>query len=323
MIFDIMTLFPDMVMTVLSESILGRAQKAGILTMRCHNIRDYSENKHRRVDDTPYGGGRGMLMAAPPVWNCHEAILADVPEGETVRTVYLSPRGRTFTEADADRLSHYDRLILLCGHYEGIDQRVIDMVADEEISIGDYVLTGGELPACIVADAVARRIDGVLPEPECHEVESFEGDLLEFPGDPPEALGPGLGGEGRIDLALLLRFVFGGGGQQGQGVGGQVHRVRSGEGDLPLPGLAQEVGKDLRVFPLLARGVAEHRGDHRQLFPLRGLGGQLVAVPGQGLPRQSPHQVFMGFRVLQIHGAPPFPVVCPKRRRIIRASAAF
>ena len=179
--FDIMTLFPAMVETVLSESIIGRAQKAGILTVRAHNIRDYSENKHRRVDDTPYGGGRGMLMAAPPVWNCHQAILADAAPEERVRTVYLSPRGKIFTEEDALRLADYDRLILLCGHYEGIDERVIDMVADEELSIGDYVLTGGELPACIVVDSVARRIDGVLPEPECHEIESFENDLLEYP----------------------------------------------------------------------------------------------------------------------------------------------
>ena len=141
--FDIMTLFPSLVETVLSESIIGRAQKNGILQVRAHNIRDYSENKHRRVDDTPYGGGRGMLMAAPPVWNCWQAVLADVKEGEQGRTIYLSPKGKTYTQEDAGRLSQYDRLILLCGHYEGIDQRAVDAVADEEISIGDYVLTGG------------------------------------------------------------------------------------------------------------------------------------------------------------------------------------
>lgn len=179
--FDILTLFPAMVETVLSESIIGRAQKSGILQVRAHNIRDYSENKHRRVDDTPYGGGRGMLMAAPPVWNCWQAVLADAGEEECVRTIYLSPRGKTFTQEDARRLSRYDRLILLCGHYEGIDQRAVDAVADEEISIGDYVLTGGELPACILADSVGRLIDGVLPEAECHEKESFEKYLLEYP----------------------------------------------------------------------------------------------------------------------------------------------
>ena len=179
--FDIMTLFPALVETVLSESIIGRAQKNGILQVHAHNIRDYSENKHRRVDDTPYGGGRGMLMAAPPVWNCWQAVLADVKEGERVRTIYLSPRGKTYTQTDAARLCRYDRLILRCGHYEGGDQRAVDAVADEEISIGDYVLTGGELPACILVDSVGRLIDGVLPEAECHEKESFESGLLEYP----------------------------------------------------------------------------------------------------------------------------------------------
>lgn len=179
--FDILTLFPAMVESVLSESIIGRAQKNGILEVHAHNIRDYSENKHRRVDDTPYGGGRGMLMAAPPVWNCWQAVQASATAGEKVRTIYLSPRGKTFSQKDAQRLAEYDRLILLCGHYEGIDQRAVDAVADEEISIGDYVLTGGELPACILADSVGRLIDGVLPEAECHEKESFEKELLEYP----------------------------------------------------------------------------------------------------------------------------------------------
>ena len=179
--FDILTLFPAMVESVLSESIIGRAQKNGILEVHAHNIRDYSENKHRRVDDTPYGGGRGMLMAAPPVWNCWQAVQASATAGEQVRTIYLSPRGKTFSQKDAQRLAEYDRLILLCGHYEGIDQRAVDAVADEEISIGDYVLTGGELPACILADSIGRLIDGVLPEAECHEKESFEKELLEYP----------------------------------------------------------------------------------------------------------------------------------------------
>ena len=179
--FDILTLFPAMVESVLSESIIGRAQKNGILEVHAHNIRDYSENKHRRVDDTPYGGGRGMLMAAPPVWNCWQAVQASATAGEQVRTIYLSPRGKTFSQKDAQRLAEYDRLILLCGHYEGIDQRAVDAVADEEISIGDYVLTGGELPACILADSIGRLIDGVLPEAECHEKECFEKELLEYP----------------------------------------------------------------------------------------------------------------------------------------------
>ena len=178
---DILTLFPEMIEAVVGTSIIGRAREAGIIDIRATNIRDYSENKHRRVDDTPYGGGRGMLMAAPPIYNCYSAVTADAPEGEKRRMIYLSPRGRTFTQEIAHEYLQYDRLVLLCGHYEGIDQRVIDEIVDEELSIGDYVLTGGELPACIVADAVCRLIDGVLPLPECHEKESFEEGLLEYP----------------------------------------------------------------------------------------------------------------------------------------------
>ena len=178
---DILTLFPEMVEAVVSTSIIGRARDAGIIDIRATNIRDYSENKHRRVDDTPYGGGRGMLMAAPPIYNCYSAVTAEAPADEKRRVIYLSPRGRTFSQEIAHEYLQYDRLVLLCGHYEGIDQRVIDEIVDEELSIGDYVLTGGELPACIVADAVCRLIDGVLPLPECHENESFEDDLLEYP----------------------------------------------------------------------------------------------------------------------------------------------
>ncbi|MBQ7714631.1 MAG: tRNA (guanosine(37)-N1)-methyltransferase TrmD [Clostridia bacterium] len=180
---DIMTLFPELVDTVLSESIIGRARKAGVLDVRTYNIRDYSEDKHRRVDDTPYGGGMGMLMAAPPIYNCYEAILKDgdpVPDG-AARVLYMSPRGKVFNQTEAKRLSHYERLIILCGHYEGVDQRVLDEIVDEEISIGDFVLTGGELPACIVADAVGRLVPGVLSDDECFEKESFEDGLLEYP----------------------------------------------------------------------------------------------------------------------------------------------
>lgn len=179
-----MTLFPEYVDYILSESIIGRARKAGKLDIRTHNIRDYSEDKHRRVDDTPYGGGRGMLMAAPPIYRCFKAIEADgedARDGEKPYVVYMSPKGRTFTEKIAKELSAHKQLVLLCGHYEGVDQRIIDEIVDEEISIGDFVLTGGELPACIVADAVGRLCDGVLTLPECHEKESFEDDLLEYP----------------------------------------------------------------------------------------------------------------------------------------------
>ena len=179
--FDIMTLFPDLVSGVLSESIIGRAQKAGYLSVYAHNIRDWSEDKNRRVDDTPYGGGMGMLMAAPPVYNCYEAVQAMAPEMNT-RVIYMSPKGRVLTQAHAkDLKENYERLIILCGHYEGIDQRVVDEIVDEEISIGDYVLTGGELPACILVDCVSRLIDGVLAAPDCYENESIASGLLEYP----------------------------------------------------------------------------------------------------------------------------------------------
>ena len=181
--FDIMTLFPDLVRYVLGESIIGRAQKSGAISVHAHNIRDYSEDKHRRVDDTPYGGGMGMLMAAPPIYNCYSAILEMSGKEESTRrhVVYLSPRGTILNHKKAVELASYDQLILLCGHYEGVDQRIIDEIVDEEVSIGDYVLTGGEIPACILVDCVARCVEGVLSDPECYEKESISGGLLEYP----------------------------------------------------------------------------------------------------------------------------------------------
>lgn len=184
--FDIMTLFPELVDRVLGESIIGRAQQAGFIQVNTYNIRDFSEDKHRRVDDTPYGGGKGMLMMAPPVYNCYEAVLADkrddTPENERRRVIYMSPKGRVLTQQRAVELQRdYDRLIILCGHYEGIDQRVLDEIVDEEISIGDYVLTGGELPACVLVDCVSRLCDGVLAEAVCYEDESISCGMLEYP----------------------------------------------------------------------------------------------------------------------------------------------
>ncbi len=183
--FDIMTLFPDLVTTVLGESIIGRAQASGACTVKAHNIRDYSEDKHRRVDDTPYGGGKGMLMAAPPIYHCYQAVLADqMDEGYDGRrhVIYLSPAGRVLTQRVAEELAaKYDNLILLCGHYEGVDRRIVEEIVDEEISIGDYVLTGGEIPACILVDCVARLCDGVLSAAECHENESISSGMLEYP----------------------------------------------------------------------------------------------------------------------------------------------
>lgn len=180
MTFEILTLFPEYVDAILNESILGRARQKGAITVCTDNIRNYSHDKHRRVDDTPYGGGMGMLLACPPVYECHQAALARHP-GEKVHTVFLSAQGQPFTEKKAKELSSFDTLILLCGHYEGIDRRAVELCCDEEISIGDYVLTGGELPACIVVDAVSRLLPGVLADDECFEKESFSNGLLEEP----------------------------------------------------------------------------------------------------------------------------------------------
>lgn len=180
--FDIMTLFDKSVSGILSESIIGRAQKAGRIEINVHNIRDYSEDKHHRVDDTPYGGGMGMLMAAPPVYSCYKAIKEGTPaECRKTRVIYMSPQGSVLTQKKAEELLTYDQLIILCGHYEGIDERIIEEIVDEEISIGDYVLTGGELPACILVDCVSRLIDGVLSDAECYKEESVASGMLEYP----------------------------------------------------------------------------------------------------------------------------------------------
>ncbi|MBR5187624.1 MAG: tRNA (guanosine(37)-N1)-methyltransferase TrmD [Clostridia bacterium] len=182
--FDIMTLFPALVEGVLSESIIGRAAKAGIIDIHAYNIRDYSKDKHRRVDDTPYGGGKGMLMSPVPIYDCYTDVVdPEKNPSSRKRVIYMSAQGAVLTQAKAKELSeNYDNLILLCGHYEGVDQRIIDEIVDEEISIGDYVLTGGEIPACILVDAVSRLLPGVLSDAECYENESFsDATLLEYP----------------------------------------------------------------------------------------------------------------------------------------------
>lgn len=176
---EIATLFPDMCEAVLSESIIGRARKAGAIEVHCHNIRDYTLDKHRRVDDTPYGGGMGMVMQAEPIYRCWQAVCEQL--GERPHTIYMSPQGKTLTQGRARDLSKMSSLFLLCGHYEGVDQRVLDKIVDEEISIGDYVLTGGELPALVLTDAVARMCSGVLPAAICFEDESHFSGLLEYP----------------------------------------------------------------------------------------------------------------------------------------------
>ena len=179
--FDVLTLFPEMVEGVLSESIIGRARTGGLIEVACHNIRDYSVDKHRKTDDTPYGGGMGMVMTCQPIFDCYESVVSKIPESNKKRVIYMSPKGRIFSHDVARELSEYDNLIFLCGHYEGVDQRVLDALVDEEISIGDYVVTGGEIPACIVIDAVSRLIDGVLASSECYEGESVASGILEYP----------------------------------------------------------------------------------------------------------------------------------------------
>ena len=173
-----------MVRSVLDESIIGRGEKKGYINIEYYQLRDYSDNKHRTVDDTVYGGGMGMLLTAAPVYNCYKTIrdkIEFIDSPTKMRTVYMSPKGSLLNQKKAEELSGYTDLTVICGHYEGIDERVIEEVADEEISIGDYVLTGGELPCTILIDCVARLINGVLSDPECHEKESVSSGLLEYP----------------------------------------------------------------------------------------------------------------------------------------------
>ena len=176
---DIATLFPDMCESYLSESIVGRGRKAGHIDIHCHNIRDYAGNKHNRVDDKAYGGGTGMVMQAQPIYDCVTAIKQE--SDASPRVIYMSPQGKVFNQGIAIDLSNYEHIVLLCGHYEGVDQRIIDEIVDEEISIGDYVLTGGELPALVLADSISRMLENVLPNDEAKELESHYNGLLEYP----------------------------------------------------------------------------------------------------------------------------------------------
>ena len=177
---DIMTLFPDTVGDMMNESILGRAQERNLIRIEAWQIRDYTQNRQNQVDDYPYGGGHGAVMQADPLYNCWQAICDEV--GAPVHTIYMSPCGVTFDQSHARRLKeNYENIILVCGHYEGIDQRFIDECVDEEISLGDFVLTGGEIAAMAVTDAVCRMVPGVLADPECFEDESHFNGLLEYP----------------------------------------------------------------------------------------------------------------------------------------------
>lgn len=177
--FYILTLFPEMVMQGLSTSMIGRAVDAGILHIEAINIRDYSINKHDKVDDYPYGGGAGMLMQAQPVYDAWKSVVERI--GKKPRCVYVTPQGSTFTQQAAKKFAREEELILLCGHYEGIDERVLEEIVTDYISIGDYVLTGGELAAMVMVDAVSRMVPGVLGNQDSGSAESFEGNLLEYP----------------------------------------------------------------------------------------------------------------------------------------------
>lgn len=173
---DVLTLFPEM-FDVFNHSLMGRAKEKGLYQLNCHNIRDYSADKHKKCDDSPFGGGAGMVMMAQPI---HDCILHVDPQ-HTAKRIYLSPRGKTLTQQTVCELAGEEHLLLLCGHYEGVDQRVIDMDIDVEISIGDYVLSGGEIPAMVLADAVLRFVPEVLGNEESTADESFSSNLLEYP----------------------------------------------------------------------------------------------------------------------------------------------
>ena len=177
--FDILTLFPEMIESVLGDSIIGRARAKGIIEINCVQIRDFAINKHGQVDDYPYGGGTGMVMQAQPIFDAYESVCKGLdykPE-----TIYLSPQGRTFRQSIAKQLSSKKHIVLICGHYEGVDQRVIDEIVDREISIGDFVLTGGEIAAMAIVDATARLVPGVLKGEESYSEESHFNGLLEYP----------------------------------------------------------------------------------------------------------------------------------------------
>lgn len=177
--FYILTLFPEMVMQGLNTSIIGKAVEKDILHIEAVNIRDYTKDKHQKVDDYPYGGGAGMVMQAQPVYDAYLAVTDKI--GYCPRTVYLTPQGPTFTQPMAKEFALEKDLIFLCGHYEGVDERVLEEIVTDYVSIGDYVLTGGELPAMVMADAISRMVPGVLTNEESGATESFEGNLLEYP----------------------------------------------------------------------------------------------------------------------------------------------
>lgn len=184
--YHVLTLFPEMIEQGINTSITGRAIKSGLIHLNTINIRDFSENKHMKVDDYPYGGGAGMVMQAPPVYKAYQAVKEDIKKTslqaeQKLRVIYLTPQGKVFNQNLATELSKEEDLVFLCGHYEGIDERVLDLIVTDHISIGDYVLTGGELPAMVMIDAISRLVPGVLNNNISSEIESFHNNLLEYP----------------------------------------------------------------------------------------------------------------------------------------------
>ena len=179
--FHILTLFPEMVMGGLNTSITGRAIDKGLISVEAVNIRDYTQDKHNKVDDYPYGGGAGMLMQAQPVYDAWKAVAKPAEGKKTVRVLFMSPQGKTFSQEMAKELAQEEELIFLCGHYEGIDERVLEEIVTDYVSIGDYVLTGGELPAMVMIDSISRLVPGVLHNDDSAGDESFENGLLEYP----------------------------------------------------------------------------------------------------------------------------------------------
>ena len=177
--FHVLTLFPEMIEQGMNTSIMGRAIERGYISLKATDIRDYAANKHNKVDDTPYGGGAGMVMQAAPVYGAYEAVKEQI--GYRPRVIYLTPQGSTFSQPMAEEFAREQDLVFLCGHYEGIDERVLEEIVTDYVSIGDYVLTGGELPAMVMMDAISRLVPGVLHNEASAEFESFQGNLLEHP----------------------------------------------------------------------------------------------------------------------------------------------
>ena len=177
--FDILTIFPEIIDVVLGSSIIGRAQESGLITVKTHNIRDFSKDKHKKTDDYPYGGGNGLVMLAQPIYDAYMSIVGGLDYKPYF--IYMSPQGKLLNQKLVEEVSAHSHIVLLCGHYEGIDERIIEELVDEEISIGDYVLTGGEIPAMALVDAVSRTVPGVLSNDESYSDESHKNGVLEYP----------------------------------------------------------------------------------------------------------------------------------------------